>query len=116
MAIQIRRGSDADWEAGKQNIVAGEPAVTLDTKRAFIGIGTGQHLELETKEQAQTIEGKVGDLTELETEVKTDLVSAINEVEGEAEDLGSAITDLNNELDHLGLEVVDGFLNFVWEE
>lgn len=46
MAIQIRRGSNATWEANKSNIVVGEPAVTTDTKRAFIGTSTGHYMEL----------------------------------------------------------------------
>lgn len=46
MAIQIRRGSNADWELNKNNIVAGEPAVALDTERTFIGTGNGTFMEL----------------------------------------------------------------------
>lgn len=45
MAIQIRRGTDAQWEANKGNIVAGEPAITTDTERFFIGIGSGTYAE-----------------------------------------------------------------------
>ena len=37
MAIRMRYGTDAEWEAGKSNLVTGEPAVTTDTERAFIG-------------------------------------------------------------------------------
>ena len=48
MAIQIRRGTDAQWEAGKSNIVVGEPAITTDTERAFIGTGSGTYVELAT--------------------------------------------------------------------
>ena len=45
MAIQIRRGSDADWEANKSNIVAGEPAITTDSERLFVGTGSGTYAE-----------------------------------------------------------------------
>lgn len=45
MAIQIRRGTDAQWESNKTNIVAGEPAVTLDTGRFFVGTGSGTYEE-----------------------------------------------------------------------
>lgn len=46
MAIQIRRGNDAEWESNKSNIVAGEPAVTLDSERMFVGTGSGTYMEL----------------------------------------------------------------------
>ena len=46
MAIQIRRGSNADWESNYSNIVEGEPAVATDTERAFIGTGEGTFMEM----------------------------------------------------------------------
>lgn len=46
MAIQIRRGTDAEWESNKSNIVAGEPAIAMDTERVFVGTGTGTYVEL----------------------------------------------------------------------
>ena len=46
MAIQIRRGNDSEWESNKSNIVAGEPAVTLDSERMFVGTGSGTYMEL----------------------------------------------------------------------
>ena len=46
MAIQIRRGTDAEWESNKSNIVAGEPAVAMDTERMFIGTGSGTYMEV----------------------------------------------------------------------
>lgn len=46
MAIQIRRGSNAEWESTNgANIVVGEPVVTLDSGRLFIGTGTGTYTE-----------------------------------------------------------------------
>ena len=45
MAIQFRRGTDAQWESNKGNIVSGEPAVTTDTGRFFVGTGTGTYKE-----------------------------------------------------------------------
>lgn len=51
MAIQIRRGTNAGWEASKSNIVVGEPAVTTDTERAFIGTGGGLYMELANLER-----------------------------------------------------------------
>lgn len=51
MAIQIRRGTNAGWEASKSNIVVGEPAVTTDTERAFIGTGSGTYMELANLER-----------------------------------------------------------------
>lgn len=46
MAIQIRRGSNAEWETNNSNIVVGEPAVATDSKRAFIGTASGAYMEL----------------------------------------------------------------------
>ena len=46
MAIQIRRGSNAEWETNNSNIVVGEPAVATDSKRAFIGTASGDYMEL----------------------------------------------------------------------
>ena len=45
MAIQIRRGTNAQWESNKSNIVAGEPAITTDTGRFFVGTGSGTYQE-----------------------------------------------------------------------
>lgn len=45
MAIQLRRGTDAQWESNKSNIVVGEPAVTTDTERLFVGTGSGTYTE-----------------------------------------------------------------------
>lgn len=45
MAIQIRRGTDAQWEANKSNIVQGEPAITTDSERFFVGTGDGTYAE-----------------------------------------------------------------------
>ena len=46
MAIQIRRGTDSEWESNKSNIIAGEPVVTTDTERLFLGTGSGGHIEV----------------------------------------------------------------------
>ena len=46
MAIQIRRGTDAQWESNKSNIVVGEPAIATDTERVFVGTGSGTYTEL----------------------------------------------------------------------
>ena len=46
MAIQIRRGTDSQWESNYSNIVVGEPAMTTDTERFFIGTGSGTFMEL----------------------------------------------------------------------
>lgn len=45
MAIQIRRGTDANWEANNSNIVEGEPAITTDSERFFVGTGEGTFAE-----------------------------------------------------------------------
>lgn len=45
MAIRIRQGTDSQWENNKSNIVSGEPAITTDTGRFFVGTGTGTYKE-----------------------------------------------------------------------
>lgn len=50
MAIQIRRGTNAQWESNKSNIVAGEPAITTDTGRLMVGTGTGAFAEFVNKD------------------------------------------------------------------
>lgn len=41
MALQIRYGTEENWEANKSNIVAGEPVVTTDSERLFVGTANG---------------------------------------------------------------------------
>lgn len=60
MALQIRRGSNAEWEAGKDNIIAGEPAVALDTKRVFVGTANGEYTELANKDIVDPIIDRMG--------------------------------------------------------
>lgn len=57
MAIQIRRGTQAQWEAEKSNIVAGEPAIATDTGNVYVGTGNGTYTEL----------ANIGDLPEKAT-------------------------------------------------
>ena len=45
MALQIRRGTQAEWEANKSNIVAGEPVIATDSGRLFVGTGSGTFAE-----------------------------------------------------------------------
>ena len=37
MAIQFRRGTESEWDENKNNIVAGEPVITIDTGKLFVG-------------------------------------------------------------------------------
>ena len=46
MAIQLRRGTIAQWDSNKSNIVVGEPAVATDTEELFIGTGSGTYFEV----------------------------------------------------------------------
>ena len=46
MSISVRKGTNAEWEANKSNIITGEPVITTDSKRAFYGTDTGQYMEL----------------------------------------------------------------------
>ena len=55
MALQIRRGTDAEWEANNYNIVAGEPAIATDTGRFFVGTGNGTFSEMATKADLEEV-------------------------------------------------------------
>lgn len=45
MAIQIRRGTNANWESNYSNIVDGEPAITTDSGRFLVGTSAGAFAE-----------------------------------------------------------------------
>lgn len=45
MAIQIRRGTNANWEYNYGNIVSGEPAITTDSERFVVGTSVGAYAE-----------------------------------------------------------------------
>lgn len=45
MAIQIRRGTNANWESNYSNIVSGEPAITTDSERFIVGTSSGAFAE-----------------------------------------------------------------------
>ena len=45
MSLRFRRGTQAEFDAGKSNILAGEPAFTTDEKRFFIGGANGSPVE-----------------------------------------------------------------------
>ena len=55
MAIQIRRGTDSGWESNNSNIVAGEPAITTDTGRFFVGVDDGEFVEFASKNYVDSL-------------------------------------------------------------
>lgn len=85
MAIQIRRGTDSEWESNKSNIVAGEPAVTLDTGRFFVGTGNGEFVELQKK-------GNGGDgLTEDVKQALLQIASKVAYIDDDGQDYYDAL-------------------------
>ena len=46
MALQIRYGTDTEFESGKSNIVSGEMGITTDTERSVVGVDSGEYMEL----------------------------------------------------------------------
>ena len=67
MAIQIRRGTNSQWENGKSSIINGEPVVITDSKRFFIGTANGEYSEfsninLLADEYSTIIEYEIGDI------------------------------------------------------
>lgn len=57
MAIQIRRGTESEWTQTSSNIVAGEPAITTDTGRLFVGTSTGVYSEFANVNKTLTYKG-----------------------------------------------------------
>ena len=45
MAIQIRNGTNTEWESNNSNIVVGEPAIATDAERFFVGTASGDYAE-----------------------------------------------------------------------
>lgn len=62
MAIQIRRGTNAQWESNNGNIVVGEPAITTDTERLFVGTGTGTYAEFPSVDKVLNMIYPVGSI------------------------------------------------------
>lgn len=50
MAIQIRRGTDANFNANSESIVEGEPIITTDTERFAVGVSNGTYAEFTNTE------------------------------------------------------------------
>ena len=46
MALQIRYGTDTEFESGKSNILSGEMGITTDTERGVVGVDSGEYMEL----------------------------------------------------------------------
>ncbi len=67
MAIQIRRGTDANWEANNSNIVEGEPAITTDSGRFFVGTGFGTYAEFANVNDLDdyVLESSIGNVAKL---------------------------------------------------
>lgn len=59
MAIQIRRGTKAEWNANNSNIIAGEPVIALDTGEVFVGTGAGTYVQLAKNKDVLTDAMKV---------------------------------------------------------
>lgn len=55
MSIRFRRGTNSQWEANKSNIIAGEPAITTDTGRFFVGVANGSSVEFLSFRRTATI-------------------------------------------------------------
>ena len=115
MAIQLRRGQEADFDESK--LAQGEVAITVDTDEMFYKGSSvkkvQEALEFDStpttnstnpvtsegiksaidsvSSEASSVSSKVGDLADLQTTAKTDVVAAINEIDGEVESLGGEI-------------------------
>lgn len=83
MAIQFRRGTQAQWDANNSNIVAGEPVITTDTGNVYVGTAPGEYVEL----------GKASDITDLETQV--------SDVEDDVADINSHLGTVDDALYNL---------------
>ena len=56
MAIQIRRGTQAQFDGGYGNIVEGEPAIATDTGRFFVGTSNGHYAEFANATRVKDLE------------------------------------------------------------
>ena len=75
-----------------QYVANDKPTYLVDYNQDMAKIDAGIY---SAESKALVNEGVIGDITELETTVKTDLVSAVNEVKAEADDNKDDITNLN---------------------
>lgn len=81
MAIQIRRGTDAQWESNKSNIVAGEPAITTDTGRFMVGTGSGTFAEFVNTGDLATAEQDLKDYSDTNLQTAKDYTDTKTTVE-----------------------------------
>ena len=75
-----------------QYVANDKPTYLVDYNQDMAKIDAGIY---SAESKALVNEGAIGDITDLQTTVKTDLVSAVNEIKAEADDNKDDITDLN---------------------
>jgi len=123
MAIQLRRGQEADFDESK--LAQGEVAITVDTDEMFYkGANVKkvqEALEFDSTPtanstnpvtsggiktaidsvsgEASDVSSKVGDLANLQTTAKTNVVAAINEIDGDVDTVNQEVESLGDEID-----------------
>lgn len=80
MAIQIRRGTKAEWNANNSNIIAGEPAIATDTGEVFVGTGAGTYVELASTDYVDNAVAESGGGEGLSAEAKQALLACFENV------------------------------------
>jgi hypothetical protein len=96
MAIQVRRGNEADFDPNK--LLPGETATTLDTKKIFHAFAPGDiHQMAIIEEMTSAVNNAVNNATEdIQTEFTANVTAATNSANTAAQSANSAATNANN--------------------
>lgn len=79
MAIQIRRGTKAEWGLNNSNIVEGEPVIALDSEEVFVGTGSGTYVQLASVGNVDSsVKTYISEVTEPTINKYTNYVNEIN--------------------------------------
>lgn len=86
-----------------------DTTVTSDDNPTFYVEKNGTFKRITQEKLKELTLEDVGDLSDLDTEDKSSIVNAINEIDGET-------SNLKSHLEAVGLSVVDGAINITYEE
>ena len=113
MAIQIRNGTNTEWENNNSNIVVGEPAIATDAERFFVGTASGDYAEFANLDiiapayDTSTLY-VVGDVINRQGKLyscNTPCSGAFNVSYWDEKSLAEILKDLENEIDYAQYEI-----------
>ena len=113
MAIQIRRGTNTEWESNNSNIVVGEPAIATDAERFFVGTASGDYAEFANIDVIApaydtTTSYVVGDIINYHGKLyscNAPCSGAFNASYWDEKSLAEILKDLENEIDYAQYEI-----------